>query len=55
MRNMPELVTGCSKSKGKIIQENAFKQKREKLGSGVRLIGLQTNGPWVKIYPWAMG
>ena len=49
---MPELVIGCSKSKGKIIQENSFKQKKEKGGSGLALIGPQTTGTWVKIYPW---
>ena len=44
---MPELMIGCSESKGKIIQENAFKQKREKTESGLMQIGLQTTGPWV--------
>ena len=36
---MPELTIGCSKNRGKIIQENAFKQKMEKPGSGLTLIG----------------
>ena len=27
---MPELMIGCSESKGKITQENAFKQKKKK-------------------------
>ena len=49
---MPELLIGCSESKGKIIQENAFKQKRENNESRLTLIGLQTTGNWVKIYPW---
>ena len=35
----------------KIIQENAFEQKKEKPGSkfnpGLALIGLQTTGPWL--------
>ena len=48
---MPELLIGCSESKGKIIEENAFKQKRLKIESRLTLIG-QTTGNWVKIYPW---
>ena len=51
MRNIPELMIGCSESKGKIIQENAVINKGEKTESGLTLIG-QTTGNWVKIYPW---
>lgn len=45
---MPELLIGCSESKGKIIQENAFKQKREKPGlkcnAGLALVGFPSIG-----------
>ena len=44
-------MIGWSKSKEKIIQENAFKQKREKpglkLNPGLTLISLRRTGPWV--------
>ena len=42
------------KSKKRIIQEIAFKQKREeprlKFNPGLMLIGLQTTGPWAGLF-----
>ena len=44
---MPELTIGCSKSGGKIMY--AFKQKMERPGSGLTLIGpFKQLGPGLK-------
>ena len=40
------------KVKGKLSKKMLLNEKREKCGSGLALIGLQTTGTWVKIYPW---
>ena len=41
---MPELMIGCSKSKGKLSKKMLLNKKREKRGSGLALFGLQPTG-----------